>query len=451
MVPRGTESTPQEELFRNRLENLIDLRHELVRVSGWIDWEGFDREWGVLFCEDQGAPGIRTRLIAGLHYLKHVYRLSDEDVVRRWVENPYWQYFCGEEYFQHEAPIHPSSMTRWRHRIGARGCEGMLKQTLEAARRGGALRERDCRRVTVDTTVQEKAVAFPTDAKLLDDARRRLVQLAKAHEIPLRQNYNRVAKRLRRQISGYGHAQQYKRLRRSLGKLRSRVGRVVRDIERQLDAQPRAVQEDFAPPLARAQRILKQKKRDKNKLYSIHAPEVECIAKGKAHKRYEFGVKASFATTNRKGFVIGARSYPGNPYDGHTLSDQLQQVKTLTGVYPQRCYVDRGYRGHGVTQAEVYVAGQKRGITAAIKRELKRRNAIEPEIGHMKNDGHLGRCYLKGQHGDAINVLLVASGHNLRKLLALLRALFVRIHPALINTLSAETPIERRQLRWMTA
>jgi IS5 family transposase len=337
------------------------------------------------------------------------------------------QLFCGETYFQHRMPIHPTSMTRWRKRIGEEGCEWLLTQTIEAGRESGVLKDKDCRRVNVDTTVQEKAVAFPTDSKLLDDVRRQLVKLAEANGIGLRQNYNRTAKTYRLKISRYAHAKQYGRMRRELGKLRSRVGRVVRDIERKLESRDEASRAVFSATLAKAHRLLNQKPKDKGKLYSVHAPEVECIGKGKAHKRYEFGVKASFATTSKTGFVIGARSLPGNPYDGHTLAEQLEQVQILTGIKPERSYVDRGYRGHGVTETAVFVSGQKRGVTRTIRRELKRRSAIEPEIGHMKNDGHLGRCYLKGQIGDAMNVLLVACGHNLRKILAWLRSFFAWI------------------------
>ena len=256
MEPRNSEPSPQDELFRNRLENIIDQRHELVRLAELIDWEVFDREWGELFSDKRGAPAIATRLIAGLHYLKHTYKLSDEDVVRRWVENPYWQYFCGETYFQHQVPCHPTSLTRWRKRIGEEGCEWLLTQTLTAARDSGALKDQDCRRVIVDTTVQEKAVAFPTDSKLLDDARRQVVKLAQAHGLELRQNYNRIAKRLRRKISAYAHARQYRRMRRELRKLRTRVGRVIRDVQRQLAQRPAWVQEAFATALAQAQQIL---------------------------------------------------------------------------------------------------------------------------------------------------------------------------------------------------
>ena len=235
MRPRSQEPSPQDELFRSRLENLIDQRHELVRLAELIDWEEFDRQWGPLFSDKRGAPAIPTRLIAGLHYLKQIYKLSDEEVVRRWVENIYWQHFCGETYFQHKLPIHPTSMTRWRKRIGEEGCEWLLTQTIEAGRESGVLKDKDCRRVNVDTTVQEKAVAFPTDSKLLDDARCLLVKLAKRHGIRLRQNYNRVAKRYRLKIARYAHAKQYRRMRARVEETQdTRVGRVVRDIERKI-------------------------------------------------------------------------------------------------------------------------------------------------------------------------------------------------------------------------
>jgi len=436
MGPKKLKSTAQEHLFRSRLENMICMDHELVKLRRLIRWDVFDDEWGKLFESDRGAPAIPTRLIAGLQYLKQINRLSDEDVVRMWKENPYWQYFCGEQWFQHDLPIHPSSMSRWRSRIGEDGCTLLLKETIEAGTRSKALPPKEFRKVNVDTTVQEKNIAFPTDAKLLDAARRKLVRLADDHGIVLRQNYNRVGKHLVRQIGGYAHARQFKRMRAALKKLNIRVGRVVRDIERQLAHRDDQTKEAFATALLQARRIMNQKRSDKHKLYSLHAPETECISKGKAHKRYEFGVKVSLATTSASGFVVGAQACPGNPYDGHTLAAQLQQVVSLTGKMPDRCFVDRGYRGHGVTDTQVFMSGQRRGVTRTIKKEIKRRSAIEPEIGHMKNDGHLGRCYLKGTEGDAMNVILVAAGHNLRKILNWLRHLFVHfLHGHPIRTL----------------
>ena len=431
MKPRTPPDVPAEDLFRNRLDNLIDRRHELVRLAGLIDWECFDSEWGEAFC-DHGRPAIATRLIAGLHYLKHTYGLSDDEVVRRWAENPYWQYFCGETYFQHELPINPSSLTRWRQRLGESGMESLLRATVEAALDSKAVKARDLKRVTVDTTVQEKAIAFPTDSKLYNRARERLVGLAKTHAVPLRQSYVRVGPRLLFKTNRYGYARQTRRMRRTTGKLRTVLGRVVRDLERKLVHEPEAVQAAFAEELALARRLLAQQRHDKHKLYALHAPEVECLAKGKVPKRYEFGVKVSIATTNRSNLVVGAQSLPGNPHDAHTLKDALRQVQRLTGSKPERCYVDLGYRGHDVEDMQVFKARQKRGVTNSIRRELKRRNAIEPVIGHMKNDGRLGRNYLKGTEGDAINVILSGAGQNLRLILRHLRVFWLKIRAVLI-------------------
>lgn len=425
MKPQRPPETPTDDLFRSRLDNLIDRRHELVRLSSLIDWEHFDAEWGAAFCE-HGRPAIATRLIAGLHYLKHTYGLSDEQVVQRWAENPYWQYFCGETYFQHELPLNPSSLTRWRQRLGDTGMESLLSATIDAAIESKAVKARDLKRVTVDTTVQEKAIAFPTDSKLYNRARERLVRLARAHAIPLRQSYVRVGPRLLFKNNRYGYARQTRRMRRTTAKLKTVLGRVYRDLQRKLAEQPASVQAAFAESMALTLRLLDQQRNDKNKLYALHAPEVECIAKGKVPKRYEFGVKVSIATANRSNLVVGAQSLPGNPYDGHTLSTALQQVERLTGRRPERCFVDLGYRGHDVTDVEIFKARQKRGVTRHIRSELKRRNAIEPIIGHMKSDGHLGRNYLKGSDGDAINVILCGAGQNLRLILRYLRIFWLR-------------------------
>ena len=426
MKPQTPPDLPTDDLFRHRLENLIDTRHELVKLAELIDWERFDAQWGEMFCED-GRPAIATRLIAGLHYLKHTFGLSDEQVVQRWAENPYWQYFCGEIYFQHELPLNPSSLTRWRQRLGDVGVESLLGASIDAALESKAVASRDLKRVTVDTTVQEKAVAFPTDSKLYNRARERLVRLAKAHAMPLRQSYVRVGPRLLFKNNRYGHARQLRRQRRTTSKLKTVLGRVYRDIERRLTEQPASVQAAFAEPMVLTKRLLDQQRHDTKKLYALHAPEVECIAKGKAHKRYEFGVKVSIATTNRSNLVVGAQSLPGNPYDGHTLSTALEQVERLTGQRPERCYVDLGYRGHDVTDVDVFKARQKRGVTRSIRRELKRRNAIEPIIGHMKTDGLLHRNHLKGTDGDAINVILCGAGQNLRLILNYLRIFWLNV------------------------
>ena len=427
MRPNKPALSPDIDLFRNRLDNMIDQQHELYRLADLIEWHSFDAMFGELYCADNGCPGKAMRLMVGLQYLKHMYRLSDEQVVMRWVENPYWQHFCGEEYFQHQMPIDPSSMTRFRNRIGKSGCEKIFQATINAGLKSKTVKQRDLKRVTVDTTVQGKAVTFPTDSKLLNRSRTRLVKLCRRHGVNLRQSYARKGPQALLRANRYAHARQMCRMRRQVKTLRTYLGRVVRDIERKI-ADSSELQAIFANELSMAKRLLKQQQKDKNKLYSLHAPEVECINKGKAHKRYEFGVKASIATTNKSNFVVGGIALPGNPYDGHTLVNALKQVRQLTNRCIDEVFVDRGYRGHGEEGSSVYISGQKRGIkTLRLKRSLKRRQAIEPVIGHLKSDGLLDRNYLKGSEGDHMNVMLSCAGHNLRLILRQLRIFCLRL------------------------
>ena len=437
MKPRETEKSGVGDLFRERLENLIDGRHPLAKLSEVVDWSVFEESFGGLYDAEQGRPGVPVRLMVGLHYLKHAFDRSDEEVVLGWVENPYWQYFCGEEYFQHRLPIDPSQMTRFRHRIGAAGCALMLKQTVAVGLKTKTITRRSFASVTVDTTVQEKAVAFPTDARLYHKARVGLVREAQRSGVALRQSYVRVGKHALFMHNRYLAARQKRRGRRQLRKLKVYLGRVMRDIERKLQRVAPAQRAALEALMPRVRRLLKQGRKDRNKLYSIHAPEVECLAKGKRHKRYEFGVKVSVATSTKNNFVFGMQSLPGNPYDGHTLRGALDQVERMTGRRPTHCFVDRGYRGHDETDTTVIVAGQKRGMTPSLKRQLKRRNAIEPVIGHLKSDGRLDRNYLKGTLGDAMNALLVGAGHNIRLLLRRLRLFFI---PFLGGFDPADTP-----------
>jgi IS5 family transposase len=288
--------------------------------------------------------------------------------------------------------------------------------------------------VTVDSTVQEKAITFPTDGKLYERCRQHMVRLSKEHNISLRQNYNRKAPALLLMSHRYNHAKQMKRKRKALKQLKTLVGRVYRDIQRQLPEQPLLTQAAFQETLEKTQHILNQQRADKNKLYSFHTPEVECISKGKVHKKYEFGIKVGISVTNKSNFVLGARSYPGRPYDGHTLQSCLEQPEILSGTPAKEVFVDLGYRGVEVPNVTIYKARQKRGInTRRLKTALKRRNAIEPVIGHMKNDGLLGRNYLKGVLGDTMNAILCAAGHNIRFILRQLRIFWPQFWAAIQN------------------
>jgi transposase, IS5 family len=434
MRPKKPKMTGEGDLFRARLDQIINMKHELVQLAGKVDWDWIDREIAPLY-SDKGRPGIETRFVIGLLLLKHIYGLSDEAVCERWVDDPYFQHFTGEEFFQHEFPHERSDLSHWRKRLGDK-LELLLAESLRVAHETGALRTRDLKRVTVDTTVQPKAITFPTDAKLLHAAIKGLNRLAGKCGVRLRQSYLRIAKRAAMMASRYAHAKQFKRHHRQLRLLRSRLGRIIRDIRRKIAGQPQ-LETVFEGPLARAAQIRSQQQRQRGwKLYSFHAPEVECIGKGKASAPYEFGVKASIVTTNACApgglFVLHAKALPGNPYDGHTLGVVVDATEKLTGCAIERAYVDKGYRGHDTENPRrVFISGQKRGVFGLIKRELKRRSAIEPIIGHMKADGHLGRCYLKGRNGDAANVILSAIGHNLRRVLAWLRALLRMILLAL--------------------
>ncbi|ENZ96333.1 IS1478 transposase [Xanthomonas fragariae LMG 25863] len=296
----AAEEMPADELFRSRLENQIDLRHPLARLSQRMPWTALEQALSSRLPATQaggGRPALPVRLIAGLLYLKHAYDLSDEAVCERWLENPYWQFFTGEVVFQTRLPCDASSLTRWRQRLGEAGMEELLAHTINAAHAMQAVDARELSRVIVDTTVQEKAIAYPTDSRLLEVARKKLVLLAK--------------------------------MRRVLRRQRTVLGRLMRDIQRKLDQVNTGVRERIAIWLERAQQLYTQRPKDKQKPYALHAPEVECIGKGKARQAYEFGVKVGIAVTACKGLVVGARSFPGNPYDGDTLAEQLEQTRGL--------------------------------------------------------------------------------------------------------------------------
>ena len=439
MRPKQQQKARHDDLFRARLDQIINMKHALAVLAEKIDWAWLDSELADCF-SDQGRPAEPVRFMLGMLMLKHTYGLSDEQVWDRWVHDPYFQYFTGEEFFQHELVHERSGMSHWRRRIGDR-LDILLAETLRVAHDSGALKKSDLARVTVDTTVQPKNVAFPTDAKLLETAIHQLAKLAKQHGVALRQSYVRLAKRAAMMAGRYAHAKQFKRMNKQIKFLRPRLGRVIRDIRRKIDADAER-QVAFAGALSKASQIRRQKPRQRGwKLYSWHAPETECIGKGKARTPYEFGVKVSLTTTNKrcKGsqFILHAKALPGNPYDGHTLKEVIAETEALTGREIERTYVDRGYVGHDAPKpGRVFKSGQKRGVHGQIKKELRRRPAIEPVIGHCKSDGHLGRNFLKGRLGDQINAVMSVVGYNLRLILKwlsnLLRKIIAALYAAMI-------------------
>lgn len=416
MKPKKHFETP--DLFRARLDQILAHSHPIYVLAHKINWSVFDKAFGQTYNDKTGRPGCPTRLMVGLHYLKYTFNESDESVLDRFLENPYWQYFCGFEYFQHDLPIDSSSLTRFRKRLGPSGVEKLLEQVIETAKRGKHLKRSHLNKVNVDTTVQEKTIAFPTDARLYYKMREALVRAAKSRNIQLRQNYCRVAKRALSKQGHYSHAKQYRRARKETKKLKTMLGRVYRDIRRKINDSDDAL----AELLKRAEKLLLQEKNDSNKLYSVHAPEVECIAKGKVHKRYEFGNKVGLVTTSRDNWIVGVQAFHDNPYDGHTLAACLAETKRYTGWQPVEAYVDRGYRGHSVDPkaTNVHIVDWKhmKRKTRSVRHWFKRRSAIEPVIGHVKTDNRMSRNYLKGRDGDQINAVLCVCGYNLRKLLA---------------------------------
>jgi transposase, IS5 family len=443
MRPRERRETGQSDLFKARLDQIINLEHELVGLARAVDWPFLETGFGAAYSDVAGQPPLPTRLMAGLAILKHTFDLSDEELCARWVENPYFQYFCGEEFFRHDLPFDRSSLTRWRQRMGEERLNVLLQESLAVAVKTRAMQVGDLREVVVDTTVQEKAVAFPTDARLLARSRIRLVRLAKRLGVRLRQSYTRVGKAALIKHQRYAHAKQFKRANRQLRRLKTYLGRVVRDIERKIAGRP-ALNALARRELFNAGRVLTQNQRQRGrKIYSLHAPEVECIGKGKAHRPYEFGVKVSIATTlaRSKGgqFVLAAKALPGNPYDGHTLATVIPDIEKTTGATLARIIADAGYRGHNAPppyDLRVYTSGQKRRMTDAIRRRMRRRSAVEPVIGHLKAEHRMGRNHLAHAAGDAINAVLAAAGYNFRRLLAWLALLLAVI----AHTLNASPP-----------
>ena len=444
MRPKQQKKADHDDLFKARLDQIINMKHELVALADKIDWAWLDGQLADYF-SDQGRPAEPVRFMLGMFILKHTYALSDEQVWERWVQDPYFQYFTGEEFFQHELCHERSGMSHWRNRLGEK-LDILLQESLRVAHDTGALKKSDLARVTVDTTVQPKNITFPTDAKLLLVAIEQLGKLAKEHGLPLRQSYARVAKRAAIKVGRYAHAKQFKRMNREIKFLRTRLGRVIRDIRRKTMGDE-ALGAVFAVALIKASQIRGQKQRQRGwKLYSWHAPETECIAKGKAHKPYEFGVKVSLTTTNRrcKGgqFIVHAKALPGNPYDGHTLKEVLAETEALTGREIERVYVDKGYVGHHAPKPlRVFRSGQKRGVHGQIKKELRRRSAIEAVIGHCKTDGHLNRNYLQGRNGDQVNAVMSAAGYNFRLILKWLRILLCKIIAAMWATVTPSSAL----------
>ena len=444
-------SCPSAELFRQPLAEMIDLHHPLAVLASRLPWAQIEAALAPCFARKEragrsvaqddlfgpslqvvgagvaaaGRPRLGIRLMASLLYLKHAFKLSDEELVQRWAENVVWQYFSGMAFYEPRLPCDATQIGRFRSAIGEAGVEELLKASIDTAVASKAIRPAEFERLIVDTTVQEKAIAHPVDSRLLEIARHKVVAAAKRAGIVLKQTFVKEGKSLRRKAGGYAHAKQFNRLRKTVKRQRTILGIVLREITRKIEQASQAsacALNHLRTLMQRAERIRSQHPKDKNKLYALHAPEVECIGKGKARKPYEFGVKVSVAVTHKQGLMVGARSFTGNPYDGHTLAGQLEQVGILTedvGRKPKQVIVDLGFRGVDADNPDVQIIhrGKFKSLSPQQKRWLKRRQAVEPAIGHLKSDNAMDRCWLQGATGDALHAVLCAAGYNIRWLL----------------------------------
>lgn len=394
------------------LTETCDPRQKLVKLSGAIPWKTFEEAFGEHY-SDRGRPAKPIRLMVGLLLLKQLENLSDEVVVERWVQNPYYQLFCGMEAFQWELPCDPSDLVYFRKRIGDEGATLILAVTAQM--HGPRAQEAE---IVVDTTVQEKNITHPTDTKLARKIIQRCWKLADQQGVKLRRRYRKEVRQHLMAQRWRGHPRRSKAARKGVRKLKTIAGRLVRELERKLSSEAlRAQRENFA--LYR--QVLRQKPKDKDKVYSLHEPGVYCVAKGKEHKKYEFGSKASVAMTKTHGVIIAATNHEENLYDGHTLPEVLELAEVIMNRRPAKAIVDRGYRGRktidgtGILLPQRAPAGQSRSIKTRMRQRFRRRAAIEPVISHLKHDYRLARCFLKGHLGDAMNLKLAAAAWNLNK------------------------------------
>ena len=462
--------TATEDFYRLRLDHMIDLRHSLAVLSSRMPWQQIEASVSHIFSgkvrsgkklsgidlfgeqiqmsavkSHAGRPRVPLRTMIALLYLKHAFNESDEGVVQRWSETPVWQFFGGRAYFDPTLPCDSTTLVKFRTLLGEDGVEELLAQTITAAVNMKLISPKELATVVVDSTVQSKAIAHPTDSKLLEIARQKLVAAAKDAGIDLKQTFAKEGLLLRFKAGRYAHAKQFKRMGRAIKRQRTIVARIARQMERGASALTQAVRDALQGSLAKARQIVAQAASRKNtgsapKLYAWHAPEVECIAKGKSKTPYEFGVKVGIAATLKHNLIVGARSFAGKPYDGHTLHEQLEQASILmqeTGQKPQTAYVDLGYRGVDADNPDIAIKhrGKFKTLTDQERKLLKRRQAIEPIIGHLKADHRMDRCYLKGEQGDRLNAVLCAAGYNIKWLLrmiakkgvAFLRGLYLRL------------------------
>ena len=408
---KPSKNDSQTSLFFS-LGDSLDQRHPLYVLSHQVNWNMFEREFSKFYSLDTGARAKPIRLMVGLLILKHVRNLSDENLIEQWSENNYYQYFCGQNQFVAKIPCVPTELVMFRQRIGVEGCELILKESIRINGKDG-----DQADLSADTTVQEKNITYPTDNKLHRKIISKCQQIAKRENITPRQTYTYTLKKLYLATRFSHHPQNKKKARAASRKIRTIAGRLVRELERKL---PKS--HHYSDSLDLFTSVLNQKRGDKNKIYSLHEPSVQCISKGKEHKKFEFGNKVSILYTQTTGVIVGALSFK-NEYDGHTLPQALEQYQRLKDKAPKNIFADRGYRGKTqIGETTIHIPkpfSKKLNPYQQRKRRKshKRRAAIEPVIGHLKQDHRLSRNFYKGDFGDAINVMLAAAAFNFKRMM----------------------------------
>jgi IS5 family transposase len=410
---KKTEKKAQISMFFS-LKDTIDQNHALFILEGKINWQQFEEAFSPLYCANNGRPALPIRLMVGLLIIKHLRNISDEGVVEQYSENVYYQYLCGQSEFVAKLPCEASELVHFRNRIGEAGVELILK---ESARINGD--DRFDPDVSIDTTVQEKNITFPTDNKLHRKIIERCKAIAEKEDLPVRQSYSRTLKKLSLEQRFRNHPKNYGKAHKADKKVKTIAGRLVRELERNIEAKS-----EYQSEIELYKRVLNQKKDDKQKIYSLHEPEVKCISKGKEAKKYEFGNKVSIIITQNTGVIVGAMSFR-NPYDGHTLQSAIEQAeKLLERKSIKTATVDRGYRGTSKINDVVIQSPkpfnnktQTKYKQNKMKKQFGRRAAIEPIIGHLKSDHRMKRNFYKGITGDAINVMLSAAAFNFKRMM----------------------------------
>lgn len=412
----NSQQSPQLGFFSS-LSDQLNAKHPLVLLAGKMDWPLFEKEFSKHYCKDNGRPSKPIRLMTGLLILKYLRNLSDENLVVHWSENLYFQYFCGEQYFQCKEPCVPTELIAFRQRIGEAGVELILKESIrinkEEDKDSGSIGDV----ISIDTTVQEKNITYPTDDKLYKKIITKCWKIANEEGIDLRQSYRRTIKRLSYHQRFKKRKNGYKLARKADTKIRIIAGRLVRELARKLSLTSLGL---YLNTLKLYQRVLKQKRLDTDKIYSLHEPQVKCYTKGKEHKKYEFGSKVSIAIDQATGIIVGAINFTQAQHDSKTIPEVIEQIERLTGTQPYEAYVDRGYRG--ISQYEnttIRVPKPDKKITRSKKKKHRRRSAIEPVIGHLKSDYRLGRNFLSGILGDQMNLILAACAMNFKRVINL--------------------------------